>query len=292
MDLKGFLPPLAFFALIMGIVSFWVKRSPWVWGGFFLLFVALGLLSKLLDPVALLPILALFALHGLLSQMPPGFFRFFVVLATISISIGLWVHLFPGFHSLPLSEPTALSPGAQPYGLFLHPDKPLIGFFVLAWGLPLIGSLSSFRYMLKFVLPLSIAGALLLALIALYTGMIAWAPKLPTLFWLFIPLNLLLVAIPEEAFMRGFVQNECLRLFGDKGIASQILAILLTSLLFAALHYGWSKNIPFLFLVFIAGVIYGSIYQFTRAIEASIICHYIFNLIHFSLFTYPVLVVK
>ncbi len=288
MDYRNLLTPLAFFALIMAFASFWVKRSPWMWGGFFLMFLLLGLFTKILDPIALLPILALFVLHGLLSQMPQGILRLSLVLVTTGLSICLWIHFFPGFHSFALSEKVALSPGAQPYGLFLHPDKPLIGFFVLASGLPLITSLSFFKTLCKVVIPLSLAGALLLALLAVYTGMISWSPKLPSLFWLFAPLNLLLVAIPEEAFMRGFVQNECLRLFGDKGIASQILAILATSLLFAALHWGWVKNFPFLILVFSAGIIYGAIYQFTRAIEASILCHFIFNLVHFTLFTYPV----
>ncbi|NGX47119.1 MAG: hypothetical protein K1000chlam3_00488, partial [Chlamydiae bacterium] len=56
---------------------------------------------------------------------------------------------------------------------------------------------------------------------------------------------------------------------------------------FAALHYIWVPNIPFLTLVFVAGIIYGSIFQFTRALEASILCHWLFNITHFLLFTYP-----
>lgn len=280
---------LAFFALMMAFISFWLKRSPWMWGAFLIIAGLLGFYAKLLDPIALAPIGALFILHGLLRGGVQGWTRFALAIVTIGISIGLWTHLFPGFHPLLVVDQVEISKGAVPFSLYMSFDKPLVGFFILAWSLPLIQNLFSFKQMLKVALPLSLLGIILLAAISLYSGLITWDPKFPTFFWLFAPINLILVVIPEEAFMRGFVQNECYRLLGGKGIVAQVFAVLLTALFFAALHYTWVKNIPFLALVFIAGVIYGAIYQLTKSIEASITCHFLFNIVHFTLFTYPVL---
>ncbi len=280
---------LAFFALMMAIVSFWQKPSAWIWGSFLVIAGMLGFFANLLTPAALFPIGALFILHGALLAKVEGLPRLILVALAGVISIGLWLHLFPGFYPFTLIKDVEISSNATPYTLSMSFDKPFTGFFVLALSLPLIRNFSAFKELLKSALPLSLLGTAILAIIALNIGIIAWDPKFSALFWLYAPINLILVIIPEEAFMRGFIQNECLRLFGGKGVVSQILSILITSLLFAALHYHWIKNMPFLLLIFAAGIVYGSIYQLTKAIEASILCHFLFNIVHFTLFSYPIL---
>ena len=126
-----------------------------------------------------------------------------------------------------------------------------------------------------------------MVMLALYSGLIKWDPKLPQIFWFFAIENLIFVSIIEEAFWRGFIQREFFRWFGEKGYLANVGCVLVTAFIFAALHYIWVPNIPFLTLVFVAGIIYGSIFQFTRALEASILCHWLFNITHFLLFTYP-----
>lgn len=241
------------------------------------------------SPIALAPIVCLFFLHALLKADLTGFLRFLCVVATAAISIGLWFHLFPGFTQWSIVKKAIVSPGGYPYSFSLSFDKPLVGFFLLAWGFPLLKTPEEFNKLLRAALPLTIAGIILMAVLALSSGLIKWNPKFPSFFWFFAPENLLFIAIPEEAFLRGFIQTEFFRWFGGKRFLANSGSVLITAFLFAALHWKWAPSIAFLTLIFVAGIVYGAIYQYTRALEASILCHWLFNLIHLLLFTYPVL---
>jgi len=280
---------LAAFALSLTIISAWIKRSPWIWGGFLILAFSLGALAHIFTPIALIPIGALLILHAVLKSEFGGWTRFALVCATVLISLGLLLHKWPGFHNWLIIDKMQTSEGAKPFSIHLNFDKPFIGLFVLLLGFPLLKDLREFGQMLKKAVPLSICGTALMIALALYSGLVAVAPKFPKAFWFFAIENLLFVCIIEEAFWRGFLQNEFFRWFGGKGFIANIGCILATALLFAVLHFGWVSSIPFLGLVLSAGVIYGSIYQFTRSLEASILCHWLFNVTHFLFFTYPVL---
>ncbi|NGX37282.1 MAG: hypothetical protein K1000chlam2_00436 [Chlamydiae bacterium] len=279
---------LAYFALAMTFISVWVKRSPWIWGPFLLFALILGYFAKILTPIAFAPIGALLILHTLLKGDIRGLARFVLVAVTTVVSVGLLTHYFPGFHNIRLFDKVPISPHSYPVTLWLSFDKPFIALFILALGFPLVANLREFGNVLKVTLPLMIGGVVLLALLGLFSGLIAWDPKFPQIFWAFALINLF-VCIVEEAFWRGFIQNEFFRWFGGKGFVASISSVFITALPFAALHYFWVPNLPFLGLVFVAGIIYGSIYQFTRALEASIFTHWVFNLTHFLLFTYPLL---
>ncbi len=274
---------LTFFALIMAFVTLWVKRSPWIWGSFLAIAGLLAYLSQILFPLGLIPIGALLLCHSLIDGFQK-FTRFLIFLIATSVSIGLWFHLWPGFHNYLVYDKVSLSAASHPYTLYLNFDKPFVGFFVLAFSLPL---LSSFKQMFKVAIPLSILGMIVIGLLAVFGNLVAWDPKFPSSFWLFALDNLFLVAIPEEAFLRGFVQNEVFRWFGGNGKWAGFAAVFLTAILFAALHIKWVASWPFLGLIFVAGLVYGAIYQITRSIEASMLCHFLVNIVHFTLFTYP-----
>lgn len=280
---------LAFFALAMTIISAWVKRSPWIWGGFLIFAFVLGHFANLFEPIALAPIGGLLVLHILLKGDIRGLPRFILAAIAIVISAGLITHKLPGFHNWLVAGPIQLTPNAAPFSSYLNFDKPFIGIFILVLGFPLLQNPREFKSMLKTAIPLTLCGIAIMIAAALYSGLIEWDPKFPKILWFFALNNLIFTAIIEEAFWRGFVQKECYRWFGEKGAPAAIGAILVTSLVFAALHYFWVASIPFLFLVFLASLIYGVIYQYTKSLEASIVCHFLFNLTHFTLFTYPVL---
>lgn len=280
---------LSFFALMVTIISFWVKRSPWIWGSFLIFVFILAYFAHLIEPIALIPIIALFFLHGLLKGKIRGVTRFLLVLLTIAISLGLLMHLFPGFHNWKVVENVSLTPDAYPFSLYLNLDKPFIGLFVLALGFPLLSSFKELGQVVKMTLPLILGGIILMILFSLFSGLILWEPKFPSFFWFFALENLLFVSILEEAFWRGFIQKELFHAFGQKGYLANVGCVLITASFFALLHYKWVPSLPFLGLVFLAGVIYGSIYQYTKALETSILCHWLLNLTHFTLFTYPVL---
>lgn len=275
---------LAFFALTMTIISPWVKRSPWVWGPFLIIAFALAYLAKIIEPIALAPIGGLLILHTFLKGDIKGLARFLLVILTIGISLGLAIHYFPGFNNPQILKGVKISKDAIPYSLYLNFDKPFIGIFILALGFPLVSDTKEFGRILKIATPLTLAGIIIMILLGLFSGLLQWDPKLPKIFWFFAIENLIFVCIIEEAFWRGFIQRELFRWFGEKGLLANSGAILLTALFFAALHYFWVSSIPFLALVFVAGIIYGSIFQITKSLEASIFCHWTFNITHFLLF--------
>jgi uncharacterized protein len=272
----------------MTFLSLWVYRSAWIWGPFLAIASLLAYKLGILQLMGVLPLLALMIVHWILTYHIKAIVRLIFVLIACALSFGLLFHLFPGFCNWKLIDQVCLGKSHTPYNLWLNFDKPFIGLFLLTWSLPLIHSKNQLHSMLKKTLPFSVLGALFLAFIALLLHQISWDPKLPrfTLVWGLI--NLFFVVIPEEAFFRGFIQEELFKWLGRKTVAN-IFSVLITSLIFALLHLTWVSCTPFLILVFIAGLVYGTIYQITRAIESSIICHFFFNLIHFLFFTYPTL---
>ena len=277
---------LAYFALALTIISAWVKRSPWVWGSFLIFAFLLGYMSKILTPIALLPIGGLFLLHSFLKGDIKGFARFLLVLAATLLSLGLIIHYFPGFNNWKILDKVQISKGASPVTLYLKFDKPFIGIFVLVLGFPLIANRHQFLQLLKVAIPLTLLGLAILIPLALFSGLIHWDPKWPKMTWFFLLENLIFVSIIEEAFWRGFLQKEAFRFFGGKGFFANWACVVVVALGFAALHYFWVPHWPFLTLVFVAGLVYGAIFQITKALEASILCHWVFNATHFLLFTY------
>ena len=159
---------------------------------------------------------------------------------------------------------------------------------MLALSIPLISSRSTLLRVLKFTAPMSIIGILIMMGISLHFNLVKWDPKIPVIIFIWLFDNLIFVSIPEEAFFRGFIQRELYNRFGKNAWAA-FGSICVTSIFFTLLHLIWVADLPFLCLVFVASVIYGSIYQVTESIEASILCHFGLNVTHFLLFSYPAL---
>lgn len=280
---------LCFFALIMGIASLWVYRTPWIYGAFFLISYYLGHLANIVQPIALIPLGSLLLFHILLKAGVKGHLRALLVAIATALSLAIWLHILPGFHNWKITSQFAYTEGAFPASFYLNWDKPFTGIFILAWSFPLIRTKEEIRKVAIVTIPYAIVAIMILILIAVWGNVIRWDPKLPAYFWLWSIVNLFLVVIPEEALMRGFVQKECFRWFGEKGIMANMGCILITSVLFALLHMNMLNNSSYVLLVFAAGILYGAIYQFTKAIESSIFCHYALNIVHVLLFTYPAL---
>jgi uncharacterized protein len=279
---------LAYLSLALATISLWIKKTAWLWGAFLLIAFVLAFQSDIITPLALLPIGILFVCQKFLTRDIYRPLRFILFGIVMIVSLALSFHFLPGFHNWKIASDMQLSPGALPYTLFLNFDKPFSGFFVLALSLPLIQTRKQLTRMLAITLPATVIGILIMVVISLQIGMIAWDPKLPAIIipWLFA--NLLFVSLPEEAFFRGFIQRELYQWFG-KTKTSAVGSVLITSFFFVLLHLIWVGNFFFLCLVFIASVIYGTLYQMTKTIESSILCHFLFNVTHFLLFSYPAL---
>lgn len=279
---------MCFFAFGMSFISLWVRKTPWLWGSFLLIAYFLAFEAKIANWISLIPILILFFCHYFLSKDITKGARFLLIGSAILVSAGLAFHFLPGFHNWKVISKLQLSPNAYPFDLWLNFDKPFIGIFALAFAIPLIASRAQLLKVLKWTLPMSLGGILIIMGISLYFDLIKWDPKIPVILFVWLINNLIFVCIPEEAFFRGFVQREIYKWFGKTSIAG-FGSIITTSMLFTLMHLIWIANLPFLCLVFVASLIYGTIYQVTQSIEASIFCHFSLNVIHFFLFSYPAL---
>ncbi len=278
------LDTLCYFSFAMSFLSLWIKKNGWIFGSFAFISVGLALHTGILSWIGLIPLIVLAICHLSLKKN-----RFAPFCIATAISCALIFHFLPGFHNWELLSKFKISPDSMPYSLWLNFDSPWVGFLPLALSIPLLNSRQALLKMLKTGLPLSIIGILIFMLISLSTGQVRWDVKVPLFFFVWAIKNLVFVSIPEEGFFRGFIQREMyLYWFKDSKWAGT-MSVLTTSLLFTLLHIHWIRDISFLALVFLAGIIFGTIYQITQSIEASILCHFGLNLTHFLLFSYPIL---
>ena len=283
------IPTLCFFAFAMSFISLWVRKTAWLWGSFLLIAYILAFEAKIATWMSLIPVLTLFFCHSFLKKELSKRVRFILFCIAVGVSLALSFHFLPGFHNWKLASDLYLSPGAYPYSLWLNFDKPFIGLFALAFSIPLISSKADLVRVLKIGIPMSIVGILIMMGISLHFHLVEWNFKIPVIFFVWMFENLIFVSIPEEAFFRGFIQRELCLWLENKPVISGLGSIFITSIFFTLLHLIWVANLPFLCLVFVASVIYGTIYQVTKSIEASILCHFGLNLVHFLFFTYPAL---
>ena len=121
---------------------------------------------------------------------------------------------------------------------------------------------------------------------ALATNYVRFDPKIPPYLWLWMLSNFFIVCMAEEAFFRGFVQKE-LSIFLQSTKGGQWLAIIVGAISFGLLHY--SGGPIYIALSTVAGIGYGYAYMKSQRIEAAMLTHFLVNLTHILLFSYPAL---
>lgn len=202
----------------------------------------------------------------------------------IVTGLALAAHLLPGFNSAKVFDAIRFSPEAAPFSMSLNLDKPLIGFWVLLfcpWILTSAGSVRS----LKVTALALIATAVLCMTMATALGVTGWAAKWPEHGTLWLLNNLLLVSLTEELFFRAYLQGALQQIF-NKTWRGSTLAIVIAAILFGLSHLG--SGWQWILLASLAGVGYGIAYRF-GGLQAAVVSHFGLNLVHFGLFTYPML---
>ncbi|MFL1524243.1 lysostaphin resistance A-like protein [Pseudomonas sp. O230] len=203
----------------------------------------------------------------------------------VFMALALAMHWLPGFYNGRGINPQRLTDDAVPFALYLNLDKPLIGFWLLLVCPWIVSRRSLRRTGFATAMGLTLSSVLALGG-ALLLGLISWAPKWPDQAWLWLLNNLLLVTLVEEALFRGYLQGGLSRHFKHLPYGEN-LALLLASLLFGLVHVG--AGWQWVLLAGLAGVGYGLAYRF-GGLGAAIATHFGLNLLHFGLFTYPMLV--
>jgi membrane protease YdiL (CAAX protease family) len=265
---------LAYFCLMMTFGSLWIHRSAWLWGSFLALSFSLAIFGGAAQPFSLLVLALLFVLFWILKNPITGSKRHFLTLTAILLAAGLNYHWIPGFCNWQITN-----------NFYLNFDKPLIGLFPLIFLVTVCQTREDWIKVGLKAVPLILLFIFGLAALALGTGVIQWQIKLPCHFLLRIISNMFLVVIPEEAFFRGFLQRELSTQIG-RGILGKTVGIVGASIVFTLFHLAWTASPAMLALVFVAGIIYGLIYELSGFLEGSIICHFAVNLLHMLFFTY------
>lgn len=130
-----------------------------------------------------------------------------------------------------------------------------------------------------FYAPLAIPIGLALHFLALHRHVAH--PRLIAPLWLF---SFFAVALPEEIFFRGWIQNLLERRIGPRW------ALFATSALFGLSHFnkrGGVFNWQYVILAALAGVFYGRAWRQNRRVGASAICHATVDTIWGALFWHP-----
>lgn len=226
--------------------------------------------------------IALFYFLVKLQQDSPK--KIWISILVLILAVMLEFHLIPGFHNLLIFAKVQFSKDAIPFTGYLNLDKTLVGVIILGLTLKLAQTWDEWCNIFKqafYTLPLIVVVILTLS----YSfGYVKFEPKVVANLWIWIIGNLFFTCLAEEALFRGFIQESISKLnfrYAD------IAALFISAILFGLAHF--AGGIKYIILASVAGLFYGWVYKKTRKIEASILTHFLLNLVHILLFTYPAL---
>ena len=233
----------------------------------------------------------------------------FILLALFALAGAL--HLVPGFANPLLVDAQLLTPDAIPYTLYANFDKGWAGYCLLLAIWPnqnrhqnqpqnpktdpnQIARQSHMQHLASLywrgfwpVWPLTVLAALGLALCV---HLLQFAPKWPDFALQFIFCNLLLTCVAEEGFFRGLLQRPLYQWLSQRWFSvnqAAWCAIVVVSILFGLAHL--AGGFAYALVATIASVGYGWAYQRSGRIEVAIVAHAALNVVHMTLFTYPML---
>ena len=277
---------LCYSVLYLAVACLWLPAS--IWGQPLWLILAasagfIALISGQLTPLGL-GLAALYLFIAYLFSRTTGAKKKWLTLLLAALSVLFGAHLLPGFHNLQALNAVLVSADGLPFTMYLNLDKTLVALGLLGWCVPRLSRRQEWRQLLQVLLSLSLLFLLLIFILALASGKVHWDPKLPSYTLLWMLTNLLFVCTAEEAFFRGFLQQQLALLWKNRPL-QQALPLALASLVYGLSHFaGGPLYVAF---VTLAGLGYGWVYQKTGCIEASILLHFALNAAHFLLFTYP-----
>ncbi|WP_448550367.1 CPBP family intramembrane glutamic endopeptidase [Thalassotalea fusca] len=211
--------------------------------------------------------------------------------------IALAAHLLPGFNNFLLLNNVRASELSIEYSMYLNIDKPLI-FFILLLSVPTLmksdhhqdrtltfmpinGGAKGYQNHWQHVVKIAMMVVLVVAIfgIAYGLGLIKPDVKVPEWWMFFAFSNLLLTCVAEEAFFRGFVQQTLVKKYGVT------VALAATSILFGVAHF--SGGFAYVCVATLAGLLYGLAHYWYRSLLMPVLLHFIVNMLHLLLFTYP-----
>ncbi|WP_310620467.1 CPBP family intramembrane glutamic endopeptidase [Flexibacterium corallicola] len=275
--------------LVLGLAIACTPFISWRWVplGLFAASLVLALSVGVLEWAGLLFVLcwAVVSAYLFKQHFPVWLYCLMVGLLVLAIHL-VMTHTVPGFNNLQVLKGVKTSPDAVPYSLYLNFDKASLGFLLFFFAAPRISSLKEWRRCLVWTLLIFIPTAAVLIGTTYAAGLVVFEPKLVAFLPIWIFANLLFTCVAEEVFFRQFVMGQIMEKLGNSLWAGGV-ALVLSSLFFA--YYHLSGGVAYAVFAFIAGLFYGTAFWKTGRVEAAIGVHFLVNLTHILLFTYPVL---
>jgi membrane protease YdiL (CAAX protease family) len=269
------------------ISLYWVKNN-FIRGVIFFLALFMGLHANRIEWITIPCILGYGALYYYALHAKAPLWRGTLFIALVAISFAIMMHYgsYVGVHNWQVVSKLALSPDAAPYSMYFTFDKFLIGLFFLWFGIFTLVQGGKWKPCLKTGFWVGCTAILVLIPLSMHLGFVKFDLKFHELFFLWAINNLLFVCVAEEALFRGLIQKFLMLRFQNMP-GGKWLALIITSLLFAAAHF--PGGMRYMALVFVAGLFYGYAFIKTQKLEASILSHFMVNTVHFVAFTYPAL---
>lgn len=279
-----YLKYFTYLTLLFSVLSLWIpnKAKYKTWEILLVISLILSFISNITNIIGFLSVILFYYLINIYLKCNPKW-QYISRILILIFSLALQGHFIPGFYNLLVLSNLQITPDAMPYTMYLNFDKTVTGIIIIGLTLKLANNCQEWKNLFKQVVYKSPIIILIIFLSFIF-NYIKFNPKIPSYLCIWTINNLFFVCLAEEGFWRGFVQESLSKI---KYQYSEYFALFISAILFGICHY--SGGMTYIILATAAGIIYGWIYKVTKRIEASILMHFILNLLHILLFTYPAL---
>lgn len=212
------------------------------------------------------------------------------VLWLLAMVLGVGVGLYrPAEFNYPsVFNVEALLEGGLAFNLYINTAKLLAGYIIIFLLISNRKSTSVFIQSRVNQMILAVVLGLVVVGVASQVLGLSFYPKELHYVLLFGLVNLLVTCVSEEAFMRLLLQSQ-LQGFLARRIKSvlwlEAIPLLVATLIFILTHS--VSNLNMIVAFGFAGFTYGLVYSLTKNVWACVTAHFVVNIVHFALLTYP-----
>jgi membrane protease YdiL (CAAX protease family) len=276
---------------LLAVLSLWVPplgRVP-AWTAGLAIAVATAVWHGAMQPAGVLAVLLLALLCAGWRRATHSVAKGLLLTAIVLLSLGIALHVVPGFANPLLLDKLQVSAGAAAVSLYLNLDNTAVGIVLCATFAAPARNCAAWRSAAA-AWPVIVLTPVIVLLAGYGAGVIAIDPKWFAGWFHYAPLflltNLFTTCLAEEAFFRALVQGQLTEALSKRQDGPRI-ALAAAAVLFGVAHaHGGAALIV---LATFAGFGYGLAYQRTGRIEAAIATHFALTAVHFLMFTYPAL---
>ncbi len=206
------------------------------------------------------------------------------------VPLVFWVATYrPGGFSYPLLFALpGTEVGESRFELYVNFAKALVGFILLflLWHKPRqdeFVAAPKWQFLIALFAPLTIIA------VAIPVLGLVFEPKIFKQVLWFALVNLLVIAVAEEAFMRLLLQQSIRNAAASLGAnrwVQELGSLVVVAGIFVAIHSGLSGAAIWIYAL--AGLLYGLSYTLSKNVCYPIMIHFWVNLLHFAWLTYPI----